>query len=174
MQSRLKFLASMLAASALPFCVQAQDQAAAGEAIPQIVVSGEHQRDWDRGNRLEAEGLNELAGAERTLVQRSAAVVNAENARNTARQRAENARQSLENLRQREVLADPDEARRWAQSVKSAAEEWEHQDDQVRTHARSLERAIKRQATARDAVSQAQAKIDRGRALMHSAETASR
>lgn len=166
--------ATLLGAALLPLAAQAKEsQAQQSQAQSAITVTAEFQRDWERGSRLEAEGLEELARAQRELVRRSAEVVNLRNRRDTAAERAENARRTFERLTANTVFADPREARRWAQELERAARDWEENTKRRDEADRDLERALRRQTDAQAAVAEAQAKIDEGRAMMAMAERAS-
>lgn len=138
-----------------------------------IVVSGEYQRDWDRGNKREAEGLRDMEKARSKLIEYSADLVSAQDAQESSRSRAQNARQMFNNLRARAEITNPDEARSWAQDLAGAAEDWEKYDDRVDNGADDLERAARRQASAQEDVEKAQAKIDEGRTMMMEAQRAS-
>ncbi|GMN04313.1 hypothetical protein [Erythrobacter sp. MTPC3] len=158
-----------LASLAAPQVAFAQDQQTGAE----IIVSAEHQRAWDRGNSREAEGLRDLQGAQRDLVRYSAAVVEAQDKRDTSRDRADNARQSFESLTARPFFTDPGDARDWAKQVEETAKDWERFEERSEEGARELSRVQRRQANAQEAVDKAQAKIDEGRAMMADAERAS-
>lgn len=158
-----------LASLAAPQVAVAQDQPTAAE----IIVSGEHQRDWDRGNRAEAEGLRDLQSAQRDLVRYSAAVVEAQDKRDTSRSRADNAREAFESLTARPFFSEAGEARVWAKQVEETAKNWERFEERSEEGARELRRAQRRQANAQEAVDKAQTQIEEGRALMAEAERAS-
>lgn len=158
-----------LAMAGLPVAAAAQN----APANPQIVVSGKFQKDWDKGSKLEAEGLKDLQQAQRDLVGYSADVVNAQDKRDTSNKRAENARDAFQNLTARPFFSDPEEARKWAKQVESAATDWAKFDARREDGAKELRKAQDRQADAQKAVDKAQDKIDRGRTLMADAERAS-
>ncbi|MGB3472547.1 MAG: hypothetical protein WBA51_17165 [Erythrobacter sp.] len=164
-------LASGLAFAAFSVPTMSVAQDTAGE--PNIVVSAEHQRDWDRGNRLEAEGLSDLQKAQRDLVRYSADVVNAQDLRDTSVSRAQNAREAFENLTARPFFSDPAEALKWAKQVEKVAGDWRKYDRDGDTGVNDLERSQNRQARAQEQVDKAQAKIDEGRAMKNDAERAS-
>lgn len=159
----------VLATLTLPQVAMAQSNA------PQstIVVTAENQRDWNRGNELEAKGLRDLQEANRNLVRHSADVVTAQEMRDTSRSRADNARQAFENLTARPFFSDPEDARRWAQQVESTAKDWERFTDRGNDADRNLRRAQSRQERAQEQVDRAQQRVDEGRAMMASAERAS-
>ncbi|QUL38359.1 hypothetical protein [Erythrobacter sp. JK5] len=158
-----------LSALAVPQAAFAQqDQAAAG-----IVVTGKFQKDWDRGHKLEAEGLRDLQSAQRDLVEYSADVVNAQDLRETSRSRADNARQALESLTARPFFSSADEAHKWSKQVESAAADWAKYDERSDKGAKDFEKAQSRQQKAQEAVDKAQAKIDKGRGMKADAELAS-
>ena len=62
-----------VAALAAPQIAMASERA----SVPTIVVTAEHQRNWDRGNRMEADGLRDMQKARGDLVRYSADVVDA-------------------------------------------------------------------------------------------------
>ncbi|WP_390479048.1 hypothetical protein [Altererythrobacter sp. MTPC7] len=136
-------------------------------------MTAEHQRDWDRGNSREAEGLRDLQRAQRDLVRYSAAVVEAQDKRDTSMSRAENAQSSFESLTSRPFFTDAGDARDWAKQVEEVAKDWERFEERSEEGAKELRRAQRRQANAQEAVDVAQAKIDEGRAMMADAERAS-
>lgn len=157
----------MLAATAVPGLAIAQGTMNA----PEIVVTGKYERDWNKGSDLEAKGLRELEKAKKDLVRYSADVVNAQNKRDTARARSENA--SAEFLKLTSNIAyfsDASEASRWARQVDKAASDWAKNDDRRGDGRKELDRAMKKQAAAQKAVDQAQAKVDKGRAIKAEAE----
>ena len=135
-----------------------------------IVVTAEHQRDWDRGNRLEADGLRDMQKAQRDLVRYSADVVEAQDKRDTSASRARNAREAFDTLTARPLFTDSAEARDWAKRVEESASDWERFEERSAEGARELERAQRRQANAQEDVEKAQKKIDEGRAMMADAE----
>lgn len=162
----------MLGALALPLSAQAQDQTGAAVATQSdtIVVTAEFQRDWDRGSKLEAEGLADLGKAERNLIRYSADVVNSQNTRDTNEAQASNARRNFEAQLTQTNFMTGKEARIWANSLESVAEDWEEYSDTMEDASKDLERALKRQSDAQNEVQKAQAKVDRGRGMMRSAE----
>lgn len=167
---------TFLAAGSLAVMALAAPQIAIAEntgTTPTIVVTAEHQRDWDRGNRIEADGLQDLQRAQRDLVRFSAAVVEAQDKRDTSRSRAQNAREAFENLTARPFFSDAEQAREWAKRVEETASDWERYEERSAEGARELTRAQRRQSDAQEAVDKAQAKVDEGRALMAEAERAS-
>ena len=161
--------ATALALAGTPAIVSAQQPA----ATPQIVVTGKFQKDWNKGSQLEAEGLQELEKAKKNLVGVSADVVNAQNKRDSSHSRAENARQTFENLTNQMVFSDPEEARKWAKRVESAASDWAKYHARREEGVKELRKAQKRQSSAQDDVAKAQDKIDKGRTMMVEAERAS-
>ncbi|MEL7453750.1 MAG: hypothetical protein AAGJ50_10310 [Pseudomonadota bacterium] len=138
-----------------------------------IVVSGEFQKDWDKGSRLEAEGLRDMQSARRDLVKFSANVVNAQDLRDTSQSRSDNARETLESLTANPFFNDGTDARKWAKRVENAASDWEKYEERREKGAKDLRKAQKRQNDAQKAVDNAQAKINKGRALKSEAERAS-
>jgi len=170
MKIRNLIIAIALGASSVPFAAMAQ----ANDAADTIVVTAEHQRDWDRGNRLEARGIEDLAKAQRELVRRSADVVNFQNRRDTSMARAENAQRTFDNLVANPSVADAKDAREWAKRLEEVASEWESNAERMEEADRDLERALRRKTNAETEVVEAQSKIDEGRAQMAQAERASR
>lgn len=165
-----------MAVSGLALATLIVPQAALGQnAAPEttIVVTAENQRDWDRGNELEAKGLRDFQEANRDLVRRSAEVVNLQERRDTSRSRAENARQAFQSLTARPFFSDAEDARRWAKQVESTAKDWERFAERGDEAERDLTRAQRRQERAQEEVDEAQNRIDEGRALMAAAERAS-
>ena len=159
-----------LAALAAPQAAFAQaDEAPAGS----IIVSGEFQKDWNKGNKLEAEGLGELQKAKDSLVRYSADVVNAQDLRDTSQDRADNARLAFEALTQRPYFSSPEEARKWAKQVEDAASDWEKYQSRRDEGAKDLVKAQKKQADAQEDVTKAERKIEKGRSLMAEAERSS-
>ena len=157
-----------LASLAAPQVALAQD----GQASADIIVSGEFQKNWDRGNRLEAEGLSDLQKAQRDLVKYSAAVVNAQDLRDTSLSRAENAQEAFENLTARPFDGDAREARDWAKQAEAHASDWEKFSKRSEKGERDLVKAQDRQADAQEAVNKAQGMIEEGRALKDEAQRA--
>ena len=139
----------------------------------EIVVTAEHQRNWDRGNRIEAEGLSDLQRAQRDLVRHSADVVIAQDKRDTSLSRALNARQAFENLIARPFFTAGADAKDWAKQVEDAASDWDRFEDRSEEGAREFERAQRRQLDAQESVNEAQAQVDEGRAMKSDAERAS-
>lgn len=159
----------VLATLTLPQVAMAQSEASQST----IVVSAENQRDWDKGNALEAKGLRDLQEANRSLVRHSADVVTAQETRDTSRSRAENARQAFESLTNRPFFSNAKEARRWSQQVEATAKDWERFTDNGEGAARDLKKAQSKQAKAQEQVDKAQRQVDEGRAMMAAAERAS-
>lgn len=169
MKNLIAYAAITLALVGAPVVVSAQDP---NPASP-IVVTGKYQKDWDKGSKLEADGLKDLDGSKRDLVKYSAEVVNAQNKRDNSRSRADNARETFESLTARPYFSDPDDARKWAKQVESAASDWAKYNARQDDGAKELKKAQSRQADAQEAVDKAQAKIDKGRTMMAEAERAS-
>lgn len=168
-----------LATLTLPQAAMAQSNAAQSDAAQSdatqtsIVVTAENQRDWDRGNELEAKGLRDLQEANRNLVRHSADVVTAQETRDTSRSRADNSRQAFESLTSRPFFSDPQDAHKWAQQVESTAKDWERFADRGDKASRDLQKAQERQTKAQDQVDKAQRRVDEGRAMMVAAQRAS-
>ena len=162
-------VAIMMAVASVSGAAVAQQNASTAPAS----VTAENQRDWNRGSRLEADGLKELGEAEQVLVRRSADVVNLENQRDSATSQAMNAKRAFDTLRAQPEIIDPDQARTWAQDVADAAKSWEDFDDRVQSSS-SLESASRRLVSAQEDVAKAQEKVNRGRVMMAAAERLSR
>lgn len=157
----------VLAATALPLPAIAQP----ATAIPTIVVAGKHQKAWNKGSKLEVEGIKELDKAKKDLVRYSADVVDAQNKRDNARARSENASADFRRLTSTQTyFTDADEAASWAQQVDKAASSWAKHDDRRTDGRDDLDKAIKQQRKAQAAVDKAQDKVDRGRTLKADAE----
>lgn len=165
------FLISSLTLSviAAPAFAGSQDQ----QAGPEITVSAKYQKDWTKGNKVEAEGLQEIAKAKRELVKHSAEVVNAQNLRDNSQAQAQNAREAFDSLTARPYFTKPDEASKWAKRVERAASDWAKYDNRRADGAKDLEKAQDRQSDAQQAFDKAQAKIDKGRGMKLTAEQAS-
>ena len=161
----------ILAATALPPMALAQDALPA----PELIVTGKYQSAWDKGSKLEAQGLKELEKAKQDLIRYSADVVSAQNKRDTSRARSDNASAEFRKLVNNSgYFTDAAEAARWARQVEKAAAEWAKYDDRRGDGRADLGEATKRQAKAQAAVDKAQAKVDRGRTMKAEAERLSR
>lgn len=169
MKFRMAVSAVALATLSLPNVGYAQ----ANEARSTIVVTAEHQRDWERGNEIEANSLRDLQKANENLARYSADVASEQEDRDTSRSRADNARQAFENLTARPYFSDPEKAHDWAKQVESTAKDWEKHGDRADDADRDLSRALKKQAKAQEKVDSAQRKVDEARAMMAAAERAS-
>ncbi|XUU59527.1 hypothetical protein ACRAQ6_08015 [Erythrobacter sp. HA6-11] len=166
------WIAAGIALSALSAPTYASERSATAEST--IIVSGQFQKDWQRGSTLEAEGLKAMEKARKELVKHSADVVEAQTKRDLANQRAANARASFEALTVNgSVSATSKDAHRWAKQVEEAASEWEKQEERGSDGSKDLEKALKKQTKAQAAVDKAQAKVDLGRKLKADAELAS-
>lgn len=167
MKSIFAALSLALATTAIPAAAFAQDTA----AEQTIVVTGKYQSDWNKGSKLEASGLAELKTAQNALVKHSAAVVNAQNARDAAQAQAANSRAEFQALvSQAMSITDPDRARSYGQDIAKFAKAWENFNDRAQSSIKALDKAAKAQRKAQAAVDKAQAKIDRGQAMMAEAE----
>lgn len=167
MKSILAAAGLVLAATAMPVTAIAQDTMSA----PTIVVTGKYQKDWDKGSKLEAQGIKELEKAKKALIGYSADVVNAQNKRDSSRARSENASAEFRKLTASPTyFSDAAEASRWARQVEKAAAEWAKYDDRRGDGRAELDKAMKKQSKAQAAVDKAQAKIDRGRTMKAEAE----
>ncbi len=162
-----------LAAPQVAFANTGDDNAVSSSATAEIIVSAEHQRTWDRGNRMEADGLRDLERARRDLVRYSADVVTAQDKRDTSLSRALNARQAFENLTVRANFTSGDDAKDWAKQVEELASDWDRFESRSSEGVRELDRALRRQANAQEAVDDAQAQVDEGLAMKSDAERAS-
>lgn len=169
-RSFLALGALTLPLSALPLAAQAQDGAVGAAQSDTIVVSADFQRDWNRGSKLEAEGLAELGKSERDLIRYSADVVTSQNTRDTNEAQADNARRNFEAQLVQTNFMTGKEARDWAKGLEDVAKDWEKYTDTMEDVSKNLERALNRQSDAQNEVQKAQAKVDRGRAMMRSAE----
>lgn len=163
----------VLATLTVPQVALAQTDASQSTPESTIVVTAENQREWNRGNEMEAKGLRDLQEANRNLVRHSADVVTAQETRNTSRDRADNARQAFENLTARPFFSNPKDARRWSQQVESTAKDWERFTERGDNASRDLQKAQDRQEKAQEQVDKAQRRVDEGRAMMVAAERAS-
>lgn len=141
------------------------------EVTPTVIVAPQYERDWNKGSKLEADGLRDLEKAKKDLVRYSADVVDAQNKRDSSRARAENAASEFRKLTaSQSYFSDVEEAARWARQVEKAAAEWAKYDDRRGDGRDELESASKKQRRAQEAVDKAQAKIDRGRTMKAEAE----
>lgn len=160
-----------LAIAGLPTVGLAQES----DPTSAIVVTAKHQGLWDKGSKLEAQGLKDLESAKKKLIGYSADVVGAQNKRDSSRSRAENASAEFRKLTTSVTyFSDPQEAARWARQVDKAAAEWAKYDDRRGDGRQDLDKGVKRQRDAQEAVDKAQAKVDRGRAMKAEAERLSR
>lgn len=167
-----KFLASvaigaLLSSAALPAAVLAEE----APAVTQIVVTGKHQKQWNRGSELERKGLDARAKAQRDLAEANRDVIDAQNKRNSNQGKAENASGDFRQLTAvMPVFTSGDEAARWARQVEQAASRWAKADNRGDDGARELRKAMRAQSKAQAAVDKAQAQIDKGQALKAEAE----
>lgn len=163
------FFAAGLVAAGLALPASAAEQ----QAMPAstIVVSAKYQKNWDKGSKLEADGLKELEQAKRDLVRSSADVVEAQNKRTSSDARAANSAEEFRRLTAAPInFVDASEAARWAREVDKAAAGWAKYDKRGDSGSKSFEKAVKQQRKDQEAVSKAQAKVDRGRTLKAEAE----
>ncbi len=152
---------------ALPLAASAQDVLPRSE----IVVTGKYQKDWEKGSKLEAEGLKSLEGAKRDLVKYSADVVDAQNKRDSSDARSNNSENEFRRLTGEPIyFSSSKEALDWAKSVEKAAEGWAKYDNRGEDGRDDLGDAIKKQKKAQESVNDAQAKVDRGRTMMIEAQ----
>ncbi len=145
--------------------------AQANPAQSEIVVTAEHQRDWNRGKQIETSGLEDLSEAQQKLTRYNAERASAQTAHDAVQARVDNARSGFEaQVAQATNVTDPDRARDSGRDIKKFADDWENFDDQLRVADRDLERATSRQGDAQEDYDKAQAAVDRGRAMMAEAE----
>ena len=161
----------ILPAMMVPGIASAQGTTAASAANAPIIVTGKFKKNWEKGSKLEAEGIKELEKAKNTLVGHSADVVEAQNKRDSARARAENASAEFRRLTSSQsYISDAEEAARWAKQVEKAASEWAKYDDRRLDGREDLDKSSSQQKKAQAAVDKAQSKIDRGRTMKMEAE----
>ncbi|MGN3974196.1 hypothetical protein [Tsuneonella sp. SYSU-LHT278] len=171
MKSVFGSVAILLATVGMPATAAAQDAMPA----PQIIVIGKYQKDWDKGSKLEAEGLVALEKAKKDLVRYSADVVDAQNKRDGSRARSEHAAAEFRKLTSNiTYFSDAEEAARWARQVEKAASQWAKYAERRGDGRKELDAATRKQSQAQSAVDKAQAKVDRGRAMKAEAERLSR
>lgn len=136
-----------------------------------IVVTGKYQNQWEKGNRLEAEGLRDLEEAQRDLKRASGDVNDARNRMNNSQERGGKAEAEFRSLTERpEKFTDPDDALRWAKQVEEAARDWERSAERGDDREDSLDDESKQQRKAQKAVDKAQKKIASGRKMMAEAQ----
>ena len=101
----------------------------------------------------------------------SADVVDAQNKRDSSRNRSDNASAEFRKLTSNiTYFSDAEEATRWARQVDKAASQWAKYDDHRGDGRKDLDKATKKQRKAQGAVDKAQAKVDRGRSMKAEAE----
>lgn len=167
MKSALIVAGLSIAAATMPISANAQDDG----QVPSIVVTAENQDRWADGSRIEADGLRNLERAHTRLIDSSARVVNAQNMRDSALARSENALSEFRRLTTNMTeFVDPREAVRWARQVQSSADDWRRFESRHAEGLEDFEDAVEAQTNAQRDVDQAQAKIDRGRAMKAEAE----
>ena len=160
-----------LPALLVPGIANAQPANSAASASMPIVVTAKHKKNWDKGSKMEADGLKELEKAKNNLVGYSADVVEAQNKRDSSRARGENAATEFRRLTtSQSYFSDPAEAARWAKQVEKAASEWAKYDDRRLDGREDLDKGMSRQSKAQASVDKAQNKVDRGRAMKREAE----
>lgn len=169
-----RFLIASAAAvlvTSVPTAVMAQEPAAQNP----IIVNAKEQRKWDKGSKLEADGLAKLQSARTDLIKASAKVVEAQNKRDSSLARSTNASVKFDSLTaQPPQFTDPKDAADWAKEVEKAASEWAKYADRQGDGSKDLEKAMKGQDKAQKDVASAEKKIEEGRAMMAKAEQASR
>ncbi|MDC8753840.1 hypothetical protein OIK40_04195 [Erythrobacter sp. sf7] len=171
MKSIFAAVSLALATTAMPAVAVAQDRGSEQNSETAIVVTGKYQDDWDKGNKLKAEGVIALEEAQKVLDRYNAEVAAAQSARDTAQSRAINARSEFHSLASQAVsISNPDKARRLGQDLEKFGERWEDLNDTVRSAQNDLDKASKKQRKAQASVDKAQAKVDRGEAMMAEAE----
>ncbi len=160
-----------LPALMVPGAANAQTANPSASANSPIVVTAKHQKNWDKGSKLEAEGLKDLEKAKNGLVGFSADVVEAQNKRDSSRARGENAAAEFRRLLASQTyFSDADEAERWAKQVEKSASEWAKYDGRRLDGRKELDKGMSKQNKAQAAVDKAQNKVDRGRAMKREAE----
>lgn len=131
-----------------------------------IVVTGKYQKQFDKGAKLEAQGMAELEKARKNLLGHSSDVSDAQSKRDAALQRAQTAEAEFRKLTGSvQSFTDAAEARKWARQVEASAEEWAKYDDRRADGRSDLDSSSKSQGKAQAAVDKAQAKIDQGRQM---------
>lgn len=167
----MKFYLTMTAALLGTALSSTAISAQANPAPSEIVVTAEHQRDWNRGKQIETSGLEDLSEAQQKLARYNAERTSAQTAHDAAQAHVDNARSGFEaQVAQAANVTDPDRARDFGRDIKKFADDWENFDDQLRVADRDLERATSRQRDAQEDYDKAQAAVDRGRAMMAEAE----
>lgn len=131
-----------------------------------IVVTAKNQKLWDKGNALEGKGLTSYEKARKSLIDSSGDVVKAQNKRDSSSAQSDRASNEFRNLTAVVPnFSSGEEAKKWAESVDSAASDWAKYADRRSDGRDDLEKASKAQNKAQDQVDKAQAMIDRGRAM---------
>ncbi len=167
MKSYLTMTAALLGTALSSTAISAQ----ANPAQSEIVVTAEHQRDWNRGKQIETSGLEDLSKAQEKLARYNAERADAQTARDAAQDRVDGARSGFEaQVAQATNVTNPDRARDSGRDIKKFADDWENFDDQLRVAERDLERATNRQSDAQEDYDKAQAAVDLGRTMMAEAE----
>lgn len=166
---KLPSLAIAIALSATALSGAAVAQTVSPDA--EIVVSAKYQRDWDKGHKLEAEGLRDLERAQNDLIKYSADVVEAQNKRSSSASRGDNAEQKFRSLTaQTPVFTSGRDAERWAKKVETAAQDWAKYDNRRADGDGDFKKAVDRQEKAEEAVAKAEAHIAKGRQMKAEAE----
>lgn len=159
--------AALMVSAALHGVANAQSSTLQSE----IVVTGKHQKLWDKGVGLEEKGLASLLKAERDLNEASKDLLNGQSKRDAAQTKIANAsaefRQLTANVPQ---SGDPKEAAKWADRVANAADSWAKNDNREGDGQSDLTKAMKQQAKAQNAVEKAQSDITKGRTMKAEAQ----
>lgn len=167
-----KFLATLatgalLATAAMPITTFAQDTL----GTEPIVVTGKHQKLWDRGTALEREGQNNLSKAQENLAEANRDVLDAQEKRDNNRDKADGASNDFRQLTSTmPIFTTGKEAARWAKQIGDAAKIWERSSVRSGDGAKDLRDAMRDQSKAQESVDKAQTKIDRGRVMMADAQ----
>lgn len=159
--------AAMMMSASLPAIAHAQSSGVKSE----IVVTGKHQKLWDKGVKLEGQGLENLANAERDLNDASKNVLDAKSRRDNADAKIGNAsdefRQMTANI---PAFASSKDAAKWADKLSDAAKSWAKNDNRHADGQGDLTKAMKQQSKAQEAILSAQSDIDKARAMKAEAQ----
>lgn len=161
------FACALLATASAPTALYAQSNSAQNE----IIVTGKHQKLWDKGTKLEAKGLDDFAKAQKDLTQASRSVLDAKSKRDTAQAKVANASEDFRQLTASvPYFSGAADAAKWADKVNNAARSWAKNDNRQDDGQSDLSKAIKQQSNAQNTVEKAQSDIDKGRAMKAEAQ----
>ncbi|QJB68915.1 hypothetical protein [Parasphingorhabdus halotolerans] len=161
------FAAALMATASMPTLANAAGYAQQNE----IVVTGKHQKLWDKGVKLEAKGMESLVKAEKEFTDAARDVLDAQKKRDKATGKISNASEEFRQLTSNvPMFNNPKEAAKWADLVSNAADSWAKNDNRQEDGQSDLTKSMKRQASAQSAVKSAQANIDKGRAMKAEAQ----